>query len=955
MGNHHDDSDFDRSSRRSDRNVDRTASHNVDRTASHNVDRTVPHNVDRTAPRNVDRTQRGSAASPAEQDFFPGLHVGVDDMDLTSHSGESDGASQAFEPVESGSVGQGADNPFDYGEDRADRPDVTDMFGTDDSRSTDLYSDSHHRHSSLYESTGEIENLSSSAPHAEDYGYGEKPDDKSAKVKRILRKTGKAALTAFLVMVIVGCIVVSSFAVYVFGFVDDEMDYDLYDLTLDYTTTVYVKDTSYTPKEEGDDEVKWVEYQNLYNENRIWVGINDIDQDVIYAFIAAEDERFYKHKGVDWKRTIGSFANLFLHFWDTEQGGSTITQQLVKNLTRDDEVSAMRKIREIMRARNVESTYAKDTIMECYLNVIYLGNNCYGIEAAAEYYFGKSAKDLTVAEAATIAAIAKSPSGFDPIAKPENNQMRREWIIKNMCAIRSIYNGERGITEEERDAALQEKVVFVDHSSQGSDDDQSDGETSSVQKGYSWFTDALINQVVDDLMEQQGISKEGAENKVYRGGLKIYATLDTDAQAVVDSVFTNDTYWAQVYGTEQKAQGAITVMDYEGHVVAIAGGRGEKTGKRELCRAVDSPRQPGSSMKPIGVYAPALEDNVITWSTKMENTSLTYDGVKFKNSGGFTSSSETIQSGVQHSYNLVAARVYLKYNDPKKLFDFVTQRFGITTLVESTVINGKTYSDIGLSQLALGGSTYGLTTIEEAAAYATFGNGGWYYEPTLYTVIKDQNNKTILEYDDEPTQAISAETSYIMNKLLQTVVTSGTGASAAFGGWEIFGKTGTTNDNKDRWFAGGTPYYVASCWFGCDQPFNMAHLSTGGNPALNLWKPVMQGLHENLAKKSFPTCSTVKHARYCVVSGGLATSACKDGVAWGYYKSDYAPVCTVHTGGKVLGSGDSNPVKPSSSSTAEPPPASSAPSSETEPAASSPPAASQAPTEPTESSVSTEE
>ena len=950
-----DNSKFDRSNQSSSRNVDRTSRPDVDRTASRSVDRTG--GVDRTAPRSVDRTggvdrsgnvDRTSSRSvdrtsgvdrtarkTVETDFFPELHIGANDNELMSNSGTDRSAEQAFEPVE---------NVYAPAEDTADRPDVTDMFGTDSSN--DLFSDSH-RTSFMHSGPDEeMENLSSSAPHIVDYDDDDYSDQEPSKLKKTLKRVGKVALTAFLVMVIVGCIVVSSFAVYVFGFVDDTMDYDLYDLTLNYTTTIYVEDQSYVPQSANDPQTKWLEYQELYYENRTWVGINDMDQNVIDAFIAAEDERFYKHKGVDWKRTIGSFANLFLHFWDTEQGGSTITQQLVKNLTADDEKSAMRKIREIMRARNVESVYAKDTILECYLNVIYLGNNCYGIEAAANYYFGKSASDLTVAEAATIAAITKSPSGYDPVTKPENNKTRREWIIKNMHNIESIYNGERGISKQERDEALAQKITIVGKHSKTEATDE--GEEKKTSDAYSWFTDALIEQVVEDLMEEQGISKEGAENKIYRGGLKIYATLDTDAQAVVDSVFTNDKSFAQVYGTKQKAQGAITVMDYEGHVVAIAGGRGEKTGKRDLNRAYSAPRQPGSSMKPIGVYAPALENNVITYSTMIENTTLTVGGVRFKNSGGFTSAKEPIHRAIQKSYNLVAARVYLKYNNPTDLFNFVTNNFGITTLVESTVIDGKTYSDIGLSQLALGGSTYGLTTVEEAAAYATFGNGGLYYEPTLYTVIKDQSNKTVLEYDNEPIQAISEETSYIMNKMMQTVVSGGTGGAAAFGGWEIFGKTGTTNDNKDRWFAGGTPYYVASCWFGCDIPFNMASMSTGGNPALNLWKPVMQGLHEGLAKKSYPTCSTVKHARYCLVSGGLATDKCTEGVAWGYYKKDYAPVCTEHKGGKVLGGSDPDP-SPTTSTTPTP----SAPTSSSAPDTSSTPVTSQPATSEATSSEAT--
>ncbi|MBP5617998.1 MAG: penicillin-binding protein, partial [Clostridia bacterium] len=766
----------------------------------------------------------------------------------------------------------------------------------------DLFSDSQsHGPAVFYEDEGDdMENLSSSAAPAEAYAD---ENGKSKRGVRIAKQVGKIVLSAALIMIIIGCIVVSSFAVYVFGFVDDSFDYDLYELTLDYTTTIYVQDKNYQPQSESDPAVKWVAYQDLYYENRTWVNINDIDQDLIYAFIAAEDERFYKHNGVDWKRTVASFANLFLHFWDTEQGGSTITQQLIKNLTEDNEVSAMRKIREIMRARNVESTYAKDTIMECYLNVIYLGHGCYGVEAAAEYYFGKSAKDLTISEAAAIAATAKSPAGFNPTDNPKNNKYRREWIIKNMCAIRDIYDGERGITEKERDAALKEKITVLNHKN---DSEVEEGQTAS-KNAYSWFTDALFEQLVSDLMEQKGISKEGATNKIYRGGLKIYATMDSKIQSAAETVFATDEYWAAVLGTEQKAQAAITIMDYEGHVVAICGGRGVKTGKLELNRAVDAPRQPGSSMKPIGIYSPALEANVITWSTLVDNTSLTVGGVTFHNDSYQQTEHETIQAAIQRSYNLVAARVYLMYNNPQKLFDFVTQRFGITTLIQEEVIDGKTFSDVGLSQLALGGSTYGLTTVEEAAAYATFGNGGLYYKPTFYTQVTDQNNKAVLTYDFEPVQAISPETSYIMNRMLQIAATNGTGAGSGFGGWEVYGKTGTTNSNKDRWFAGGTPYYVGSCWFGCDIPYNMSRLSPSGNPAIRLWRPIMQAAHEGLAKKSYPTCKNVIRARYCTDSGELATTACEH-VEWGYYKKDYAPVCTLHEGGRLLTDSDPDPT-----------------------------------------------
>ncbi len=877
---------------RTGRSVDRT-SRNVDRTSG--VDRTS-RSVDRTSGTSRRASQPSKPVAREEVDYFPELKISSSDIDITSNSAAPDVNKQenvaelnaSAEPEQRDIFSEPVDTK------RADEyEDISSSSSKDiySSSSNDKYQDifsGRERTRDIYDSTpdGEMENLSSSTPRI-DYDELEAEETISNR-KRLLKKVGKIALSCFLVFVIVGCIVGVAFAVYVFGFVDDSIDFNLYDLTLNYTTKVYSKNPEYDADNPASKE--WVEYEEIYYQNRTWVSINDVSQNVIYAIVAGEDERFYKHKGVDWKRTLGSFANMFLDFWDTKQGGSTITQQLVKNLTGDDEQSSIRKIREIMRARNIEKTYAKDTIMECYMNVVYFGNNCYGIETAAEYYFGKSASELTAAEAACITAITKSPDGYDPIKKPEANKTRREWIINNMYEINKIYNGERGITKKERDEALKQELVFVNKSSDAEKKEESAEEETKENTGYSYFTDAVINQVIEDLMESKDYTYEYAENMVFRGGLRIYATVDTKAQAAVDTVFTTDDNWSQVYGTKQKAQGAITVMDYSGHIVALAGGRGEKTDRRGLNRAVDSPRQPGSTMKPIGAYAPALEDNLITWSTKVENTTIKLGGVTFKNAGGYTSDPVTIQKAIQSSYNLVAVRVLNKYG-AQKSFDFVTKKFGITTLIESEMIDGKEYSDIGISQLALGGSTYGLTTAEEAAAYATFGNGGLYYAPTTYTVVKDQSNKTLLEYDDEPIEALSADTAFIMNKMMQTVVTGGTGSAAAFDGWEIFGKTGTTNDDKDRWFAGGTPRYVASCWFGCDKPYSLSRLSSGTNPALRLWRASMQGIHQGKSKTSFPKCSTVMQAEYCVATGGIATDKCAE-KATGYYKEKYAPVCS---------------------------------------------------------------
>ncbi len=891
---------------RTRRNVDRTSgvsrTGNVDRTGS--VDRTVKadraSDIDRTSY--IDRTcsESKSAAvdsgNAAERDFFPELKQPIEDIIGLEAQGESEQAPQQEDCIDLFSGNQ-TDSALVENELESEAP-FAELTFNPDNELEDIYSASASIGAdNLFsaDSADEIENLSSSTPRDASIidklegGKNAKRKKPRTKAQRILATVGKVALSAFFIMIIVGCIITVAFMVYVFGFVDDSIDdLKLDQLTLNYTTKIYVEDQSFEPERDKDgnivgDSVKWIEYQDLCYENRTWVNLNSISQNVIDAYVAGEDERFYTHSGVDFKRTFLSFVNMFVDIYGSRQGGSTITQQLIKNLSGDDEQSPIRKIREIMRARNLEQEFHKDTIMECYLNVIYLGNNAYGIEAAAEYYFGKTANDLSIAEAACIASITKSPAGYDPIKNPDANKRRREWIINNMYEVKGA-DGEPLITKQERDAALKEELNFVAGK-------KADSETESESDGevYSYFTDAIIEQVVQDLMNKKGYSKDGAENVLYRSGLKIYATMDTKIQSVVDSVFCNEENFAQIYGIEDKAQAAITVMDYSGHVVASYGGRGVKTGRRELNRAAQSKRQTGSSMKPLGVYAPALDANLITWSTKIDNSALKVGGINFHNYDRSTSGPVITQNALARSLNLVPLRIVQSLG-VQKSYDFLTQKVGLTTLVPEGERN-----DMGISQLALGALTYGAYTDEMTAAFAIFGNGGVYHAPTYYSVVTSYDGKeTILEYDATGNQAISPETANIMNRMLNTVVTGagGTGGSANFDGWGnyMFAKTGTTSDNKDRTFAGGTPYYCAYVWFGCDIPKEMNRLSTGSNPALLLWKPVMKEIHKDLEKTNFPSSSGVTAATYCIESGKIAGEGCSK-TATGYYKKDYMPKC----------------------------------------------------------------
>lgn len=703
-----------------------------------------------------------------------------------------------------------------------------------------------------------------------------------ARKKRKKKKLGKQRfLKMFLTVVLVGIITVSiiagTFLVYAFTMVDGTMDVNLDDLELNFTTTIYVQDKS---------SDQWVEYQRLHGEyNRIWVpydekAANDkenteykgIPQKLVDAFVAIEDKRFYTHYGVDWKRTFGAVINTFIPIYSSRQGGSTITQQLVKNLTGDKDTSASRKVREIMRARYLESKYAKPTIIECYLNTIPMGHGLYGVEVAANYYFGKSVNELTLLECASLASITKAPSNYAPDDAPENNKARRETVLSLMLE-------EKYITKEEYDAAMGEEFNLV-----------ASKEQLNESEVNNYFVDALIVNVTKDLAQKYGWDDAHAAENFYSGGYKIYATLDPAIQSNVDEVFSN----AEAYGIKGKdgnqLQGAFTVMDYNGRVKGLAGGIGQKTvnlGLSGFNRATDAVRQPGSTMKPIAAYAPAIEQGLINYSSIVNDTATSYKGWTPKNWYSSYWGNVTVQYALERSINTIPVYLVNKMT-PQVSYEFLTQKLGITTLNEN---------DIDLSPLGMGGTNGGITTIESAAAYAIFGNGGIYREPTLYYAVYNQHNDVVLSHEEvEPTVAISEDTATVMNKLLQNVVygSNGTGRGAAgyISNMKIYAKTGTSNNSNDLWFVGGTPYYVASCWCGYDTQQTISDSAI----ALKMWGAVMSKVHSGLEAKSFEESSYAVSRYYCTETGLLATDACHSkSVGW-YKKNNVPSVCTSHSG-----------------------------------------------------------
>lgn len=717
--------------------------------------------------------------------------------------------------------------------------------------------------------------------------------DKGKKPPKTLKqKILKGVLMTCLIGIITFCLIVGAFMIYVFGFVDDEIEENLYDLELNYTTTVYVKDSKTNT---------YVEYQRIHGtENRIWVNYDKVmaeSKDPTYtgipkaladAFVAIEDERFYTHGGVDWKRTFGAFLNMFVDLYSSNQGGSTITQQLVKNLTQDNQQSAMRKVREIMRARKIESTVDKDTILECYLNTIAFANGICGVEVASNYYYNKSVHELTVAECAGLAAIIKHPERYRPDKYPENNADRRKLVLKKMLELEYI-------TEQEYEAALAETVTIV-----------ANKDAIKEVAINNYFVDALIDQVVEDLVQKLDCDEAYAEQNFYNGGYNIYCTMDPKIQATIDKYYSNSSNFLK-NSKGELAQSSITIMDYNGHVVGISGGVGEKTGNRALNRATSSPRQPGSSIKPISVYSLALDQNLITYSTMLKDeptmTVVNEKGqsVKWpKNAGGSTTGANvTMAYALQKSYNTIPVQLTEKLGI-ESVYNHAVNDMGLKNLVAPyKKADGTTEAgDHTYSSLAMGGSFKGITTLESCAAFATFGNMGKYYKPTFYTKVTNHYGDIILDGESNAKIAMAEDTAVIMNHMLQNVVNHGTGTSIRnyLPTMKVYGKTGTTDDNYNLWFAGGTPYYVASCWYGYDTPQKV----TKGNSARMVWGNIMRDVHKGLdTGKKFPTSDLVTCRKYCTASGGLATEKCTN-TAVGYYKKSQIRPCSVH-GGTVLG------------------------------------------------------
>ena len=696
-----------------------------------------------------------------------------------------------------------------------------------------------------------------------------KPKSPKNLTKKVYILWGILATCVLTVLVVVTTVLVSAI-VYVKG--DLVVNLDEYKANQNQTSFVYAYDKSGAT----------VELARLHGEeDRVWVDLDDMSPYLKEAFIALEDTRFMKHHGVDWIRTFG----VIIKPKNIGQGGSTITQQLIKNITNNKEVTIVRKYREILMALNLEENYNKDVILEAYLNTLYLGSGCYGVKTASEKYFGKDVSELDAAECACLAVITKAPTKYNPLLNPEENLKRRNHCLKLM------YDEGKGcLNEEEYNAATTENLIFTNSPDYVPSDKIKDTKTANEEEKVinSFYVDYVIQAVRDDLMEKYGYSKQQATNQIYYGGLKIYTAVDLDVQATLEDVYVNRKSFPDMVSKKDgsKVQSAMTIMDYQGRIVAMVGQAGAKTQNRGLNRAANSYRQPGSTIKPLATYAPAIDMNIYNYSSMIKDYAIAVNGSLWphnvdKSLG--SGNNVTVKYAIQKSLNTVPARIINYDVGIDNSFNFLRDNFHLSRLDEK--------EDRTLSPLATGALTNGTTTVEMAAAYATFGNGGLYYKPYAYYKVTNSSGSEIVLSNENPAsqRAISEETSDIMCELLQTVDTSYYGTASNVRKFQIMAKTGTTSSDKDRWFCAGTPYYVAAVWVGFDSPET---LNASVNPGGKIFFRVFDDIHKGLDAKQFPKSSGTVEKSFCSRTGKLASSNCGS-TQKGWYKITSLPaVCT---------------------------------------------------------------
>ena len=733
-------------------------------------------------------------------------------------------------------------------------------------------------------------------------------------VRRFFGALGRAFAIMVFIGIITGSIVVSVMALYVFNALEDAPIVDLSNVEVNLNNTSYIYVT------DPDTQEQTVVKELYSGQNREWVSYSEIPQTLIDVTVAAEDKRFREHHGVDWLRTIRSTLGYFGGS-SRIQGGSTITQQVIKNLTGNDEVTPERKVQEIFTALKLEKNYSKEQILETYLNVAFFSNQCYGIQSASKLYFNKDISELNVAEAATLIAITNAPTRYNPLRENPNedygwgtgmeeNKERRDYILGEMLDAGML-------TQSEYEEWINYEVQLAPREEVQS---TSDGLTALTD----WHTDQVIEDVITDLQEEYNYTRAYATNMVYSGGYRIYSTMDPDIQQSLEDSYANPDTFPALNNSEYPETAAIVIAP-DGSVKGMIGGN-EKTSNRLFNRATQSQRHPGSTMKPISAYLNAFERDLITWSTTFvdEPLTLTENGETFEwpvnYTNSYTHEPMTVQYAVQQSINTVPAQI-VNILTPQVCYDTLKNKFQISTLQEADATS--------LSAMALGGMTTGMTLEELVGCYQIFVTGGMYVKPYTYTHVTDMEGNVILEKDTTQVRVISEETATVLNRLLQTVVSRGTGAQANIQnqtGIVTAGKTGSSTgvkyvngvqvdiDNPDLWFIGFTPYYIGGVWMGYDIQEEI-YYSTYPTPIL--WKNLMLPIHEELEAADFTYSENVQALQYCTESGDLATENCPS-TATGWYKETYIPSsCILHRSSSTTTAEPESENEDNSSSTSD--------------------------------------
>ena len=777
--------------------------------------------------------------------------------------------------------------------------------------------------------------------------------------KRIVVRLFKALLICIVLAAVVG---VAGGGLFIKKIIDDTPHVSASDVKpKGFTTFVY-----------ADDGSTEIERFVSSGSNRVYKSIDEIPKDLQHAFVAIEDERFYKHNGIDLQGIARAAVVGIARGGNFTEGASTLTQQLIKNnvfpnFTKEKTFydKFQRKIQEQYLALQIEKKMDKSEIIESYLNTINLGQSCLGVQAASQRYFGKDVSDLTLSECAVIAGITQSPSTYDPITHPDNNKVRRNKVLKNM--LEQDY-----ISQKQYDEALADDVYARI---------QTTNTASQADNTYSYFVDALAQQVIQDLKDQLGYTDTQAYNAVYSGGLSIYSTQNQTMQQICDEEANDDSnypglkeygldyaltvtradgstenygsnniknYVKETYGKDQgllyssedaaramveewkstiaregdtyderititpQPQSSITIMDQKtGQIKAMVGGRGEKASSLGLNRAYQgSKRQPGSTFKILAAYAPALDSCDKTLATTIDDEPYTLkNGQVLRNANKQYGGTTTLREGIKRSINVVAVK--LSDEITQELGYEYCQKFGISTLVKNKTINGKVFDDSTSQTLALGGITEGVYNYEMCAAYATIANGGEYNKPTLYSKVVDHDGNVLLDGTGESHTVIKDSTAYLLTSAMEDVVNSGTGTACQLPNMPVAGKTGTTTSNKDLWFCGFTPYYTCAVWGGYDDNKECDYDTSF---RFRLWKGIMSRIHENLEEKDFKVPSSVERKSICTITGKLAGSGCPSITE--YFAKDTLPTETCSGHGYSHGSKSNSSTEDDSNSTA---------------------------------------